>query len=262
MTAPRVSLCFLAAIALILLASTLCAQEAVPLAPAVREPTALAAIAQALALMAPSAGATQDAIAQGTYTDADGTTGAITMKCKGKDLMREDLSLNGDERKLIIHRGGGYSVLGGTTRKLPPWATAYAQPEIVPAFSRMAEYALPNTQLLYVRLESVAGRPAHHIRLSAVPTDDTPLQIVELMSEFHLFIDAQTGLLLKTISYDFSFDTVENRVAVETYFDDYRSVGGALIPYHLTRYIAGSKFCEITLASVQLNAGLADSDFQ
>ncbi len=77
-----------------------------------------------------------------------------------------------------------------------------------------------------------------------------------------MFIDAQSLLLVKTLSFDFSPEVIENRSPVETYYNDYRPESGLLVPHTLTRYVAGQKFCEITITSVQFNVGLSDTDFQ
>jgi hypothetical protein len=83
-----------------------------------------------------------------------------------------------------------------------------------------------------------------------------------MISEFHVFIDQASHLVVKSISYQFSPDAIENRSSVETYYDDYRLVQGVLLPYHSIRYVAGQKDSEISLKSITLNVGIPDSDFQ
>ena len=82
----------------------------------------------------------------------------------------------------------------------------------------MADYLNPNLQAQYVGLENVNGTPAHHLRLSMLPTDGTPVQIEDLTSEFHVWIDQSSLLVVKTRSFDFSPETPQNRSPVDIYF--------------------------------------------
>jgi hypothetical protein len=204
----------------------------------------------------------QDVLLQGTYTDAAGNTGTITTKCKGSALLRNDLSLNGVSYTAISNNGRGQATQDGKTQKLPLWTTQYLRPEGVPVFWRPADFALPTTNVSYIGLEQVNGSSAHHIKLTSLPTDGTSPDIEAIISEFHVFIDSQTGLVLKTWSYDFSPVIIENRTLVETYFGDYRQISGVMIPFHTVRFVAGQKFNEVVLSSAQVNSGLSDAEFQ
>lgn len=226
-----------------------------------RDPQALAVLAQALATMAPSLGSLHDALLQGTYSSLDGSTGSFIIKCKGLNQLRHDLELNGHHKTVVFRDGIGRAYRDGVWRSLPYWATKYRRADYLIAFSPLGEYTLPTRNVQYVGTEHIGDHSVHHIRLSAVPTDSTPQRVEELMSEFHLFIDAQSFLLVKTISFDFSPEIVENRATVETYYDDWRSVGPTLIPFHTARFIYGQKFSETRVTSAQTNVGLQDSEF-
>lgn len=234
-----------------------------PVGTSQRDPQALTVLAQVLAVLAPGGvAAVQDALIQGTYTTDDGTQGTITFKYKGSSLLRHELNLPGAQQALLLRNGEAYSISNGQKTKLPPWTHRYRRSELIAPFSRLADYSLTQTNVVYVGLETLSGRQVHHIRLSSLTTDDTPAQLQDLISEFHLFVDAQTGLMTKTITYDYSPTVMQNRTAVENYYDNYLPTNGLLVPNHITRYIYGQKFAEITLTSVQTNVGLSDSDFQ
>jgi hypothetical protein len=227
-----------------------------------RDPVAVSILTKTQATLTASWITVQDALLQGTYTDAAGNTGTITIKCKGSALLRNELLLNGVSYTAISNNGRGQATQDGKTKKLPVWTTQYLRPEGVPAFWRPADFALPTTNVSYIGLEQVNGSSAHHIKLTSLPTDGTPPDIEAIISEFHVFIDSQTGLVLKTWSYDFSPVIIENRTLVETYFGDYRQINGVAIPFHTVRFVAGQKFSEIVLSSAQVNAGLSDAEFQ
>ncbi len=244
-------------LASVLISTSMAAQQAPQ-----RDPQALAILTQSQAAMASSLAAIQDALAQGTIAFADGRTGTLTIKSKGSDRLRHEVNVDGRQTVVVTNRGKGHTILGGVRRPLPLWVAAYQRPDHIPALSRLSDFVQPNAKIAYLGLVEVAGRPAHHIRLSASPTDGTPAEIEEIISEFHVFVDAQSGLLVKTMGYDFSPEIIENRTPVETYYTDYRSLGGLLIPYHLSRHVRGQKFYEITLTNVALNVGLADTEFE
>lgn len=204
----------------------------------------------------------QDSLAKGTVSLWDGTSSSITLKTKGIGLVRSDLSMNGNETAVVANNGSGYVLRGGSKSNLPLWVTKYRRAGHIPVLSRMADYAQPNTKLTYVGLETIAGASVHHIRISSLPTDGTPPDLEDLISEFHVFIDATSMLPVKTLSFDLSAGAMQNRVPIETYFGDYRSIQGILVPFRVTRYLRGQKQMDIVLTSVQLNVGLSNADFQ
>jgi hypothetical protein len=226
-----------------------------------RDAQAVALLAQSQAVVGAAAGA-QDSYAEGTFTRSDGTQGTIVIKTKGLSMLRHEITVNGQQSSHVVNQGKGYAVRGGKKGDLPLWMTLYQRAEHIPALSLLTEFQSPNFKVSYVGVEDVAGRPAHHIRLWALPTDDTPARVEEIISEFHLFVDAQTLLVVKTRTYDFSPEAIENRTAVDTYYADYRPVAGLLIPFHVTRYLTKQTYTEIIFSTVRLNVGLSDSEFQ
>lgn len=226
-------------------------------ATASRDSRAVAVLGQSLVSM----GAGQDSLAVGAMTFADGRTASIKVESKGPAL-RHEISFPDQQLVYVVNGGTGYSLKNGHKTPLPLWASQYQRPEHIPALSRLADYVQPNTQLAYLGTESVFGKPAYHVRLWSLPTDDTPPEIEALISEFHVFLDVQTLLVVKTQGYVFSPDALQNRSPVETYYSDYRAVSGVLVPFRMSRYISGHKDCDIVFTSVQLNIGIADSEFQ
>jgi hypothetical protein len=111
-------------------------------------------------------------------------------------------------------------------------------------------------------LEQINGLPAHHIRLSMFPTDSTPAQIEDLISEFHVWIDQTSLYVVKTRCFNFSPEAIQNRSPVEVYYSDYRLQDGAQVPFHLIRYVDGRKDSEIVFSTISLNAAVAATDFQ
>ena len=229
--------------------------------PVQRDPQAVAILAQSMAAMG-SMSLPRDSVARGTITLADGRSGTIMLKSKGADRLRHEVSLDGKDSVMVAGGSKGHVSPGTETRNLPHWVTMYLRPQHLYAHFRLAESSKPGAKLIYVGQENVNGQPAHHIRISNVSADAKQADIEEIISECHVFIDAQTSLVVKTITYDFSPLLVQNRTPVETYLSDYRAVSGILVPHRMTRYIWGNKDSEIVLNSVQVNVGLPESDFQ
>ena len=227
-----------------------------------RDPQALALLAQSMAANLGSSGPVHDTVANGTITWPDGSTGTITLKTKGPDWLRSEVSGRGTDTVSVVRAGRGHATRNGTRSNLPRWATAYQRATHIPGFSRLGDFAKSQINAIYVGLEDVSGRPAHHLRMFASPTDQTPAEIEEIISDIHLFLDAQSLLIVKTLSYDYSPDVIENRTLVETYFEDYRSIGGLAVPHRITRFVHGQEHLRINLTNVRLNPGLPDSEFQ
>lgn len=212
--------------------------------------------------MAPNAPSVQDVVVEGKVDWADGSTGTITIKAKGRDRLRHEVALPNGFITYAIGEGKGFSLRDGKRQQLPLWVTAYQRLEFIPFLSRLADYNRSDTKVTYLGTEEVDGRRAHHIRLSALPKEGSPAEIEELISEFHAFVDTQSLLVVKTQGFLFSPEAIENRSPVETYFSDFRVVNGLLIPHRFVRFISGQKDAEITLTSVRFNLGLSDSEFE
>jgi len=200
-------------------------------------------------------------LARGSISWADGRSGSITIESKGASL-RHEISLPGQQIVHVISAGQGYSILDGNRTPLPLWITKYQRSEHIPALSRIADYTQPNTNIAYLGVQDVNGNPAHHIRLSSLPMDSTPQDLEDRISEFHVYIDVNSSLVLKTLGFLFSPEAMENRSTLETYYSDYRRVGSFLVPFHMSRFLSGHKYCEITFTSVDTAVTVPDSDFQ
>jgi hypothetical protein len=239
--------------------SSICSAQSSP----TRDAQALAIIAKSIAAMSGLAPVVQDTLAQGNATFVNGTQATIKFESKGATKSRHELAFPNQLVEYVMNGGEGYSVKDGKKTNLPLWVTQYHYPEHIPAISQMADFASANMAVSYVGLESVQGASAHHIRFILTPVGDgTPANIAALISEFHVFVDAQTYLVTKTENYIFSPDAIENRSLVEMYYSDYRSVNGLMVPYRISRYISGGKTCDIVFSSVEMNVGIPDSDFQ
>ncbi len=225
-----------------------------------RDPNAITIIATSLAAMGLPSSPNLRTLAQGTIIYANEPAEPIAIETVGTDRIRDDLGTDGFA--FVSNAGAGFVIEDGSRHKLPSWVTEYRRPEHLPALSLMTDYLDPNLQVQYLGLSNLNGSPAHHLRLSMGSGNGIDGQAEGLISEFHVYIDQASLLVVKIRTFDFSPETPTNRSPVDTIFSDYRQEEGALIPFHSVRYVNGQKYSELDLTSISLNANLPDSDFQ
>jgi hypothetical protein len=225
-----------------------------------RDAHGLTILTQCLLAMGPLYSPTRTTLARGIITYPDGTTKTVSIETIGNDSLRHDIGTN--DFAFVSSAGDGFLILGGKKTKLPSWITAYKRAEHLPGLSLMSDYQNPNLQVQYVALESVNGNPAHHLRLSMLASDNTPPEIQDMMSEFQVWIDQASLLVVKTRHFDFSPQAIQNRTPVDIFYSDYRVQDGATVPFHLTRFVANQKQCEIVFSTISLTAAVSVSDFQ
>jgi hypothetical protein len=231
-----------------------------PAATSVRDPQALSLITQSLSAMGALASPNRMTHAQGTISYPDGTSNSISIQTIGTDHLRQDVGAN--DFSFVSNSGDGFLLSRGKKSRLQYWIAAYKRPEHLPALSLMAEYQNPNLQIRYVDIEDVAGSPAHHLRLSMLPTDKSDPELEDLMSEFHVWIDQSSLLVVKTRHFDFSPEAIQNRTPVDILFTDYRQQDGAKVPFRLTRFIGNDKHCEIVFSTISLTATVSTASFE
>jgi len=156
-----------------------------------RDPEALQVLVGSFARMVGKGGLPADVVLEGKVLFADGLQGDVRIEAKGEKQLRNQLQLIGKTTLAIFGAGKGRRVKDGKSADLPLWATAYPSLDVIPAFSRLREFQRGETNIAYMGLENEDGVDVHHIRLWSAPRDGRTADIEELMSEYHLFIDAQ-----------------------------------------------------------------------
>lgn len=229
-----------------------------------KDAQALSALTGSIAAMSAPGTIIQDSVVEGTIEMGDGTIGTVVFENKGSSTVRREINLPNRQAISVVNQGVGYSVINGVRQDLPLWVTNFDGPDFIPVLSRISDFGSARTNTVYVGLEDIPSGPAYHVRLSAVPITKDPLEAeaLDLMSEFHVYIDAKTNLVAKTQGFIFSPETLSNRTAVDTFYGDYRQVGGILVPYRILRSIMGQKLSDVVITKVSLNTGLLDSQFQ
>ena len=186
----------------------------------------------------------------------------VVSKTKGAELARHDISDTTGTFTSVIRYGRGFQIKAGQKSGLSVAFTSYYISEHVPALACAVNLTRPVMNVRYVGVEQVGSRTAHHLVYEMRSSNPKLADIVQLLSEYHLYIDTQTFVVLRTSHFVFSPDAVENRSQWDAYYDDYRAVNGVLMPFHITRYAAGQKHSDAVFNNVQVNIGIPDSDFE
>jgi len=226
----------------------------------VRDPQALALLAQCGTSM--GAASILDTYATGTLSSADPEAQAlpITTQTKGA-AERFEIAFSKDNQTYVLNGGSSWSVQQGMQTPVPYAVSAYHRPEHVPALACVLDLEKSNMSLVYVGQEKFMNATVHHIRVF-VPSPDDKDNTDSLVSELNVFLDTATLVVLKTEGYVFDPAAYENHSVWATYYGDYRAVGTALMPFHIDNYLDGHKVRDVSFSSVQINVGVADTQFQ
>jgi hypothetical protein len=208
----------------------------------------------------------QDVQAEGTITRADGREAprSLVVKSKGADRVRHEISAADRQEIYVLNGGRGHEIRDAKRRALPAHTTAYYRPEHLPALACQVDLGRSRMEALFVGVQEVRGRAAYHIKFVAAPEKkDADMDAIEVaLSEFHVFLDGQTLVVLKTWNYVFAPNAIENSSRWELYYSDYRNIGGVLVPFRIERYDNGTKLDEVAFTSVSTSVGIADSEFE
>jgi hypothetical protein len=208
----------------------------------------------------------QDSLSSGTITIYSGGSPVsypITVKSKGLRETRVELQMTAGTNVRIVNRGQGAIVRpDGSVKNLYSNNTFHEHVNHVPLLSVLAEYANGNVNLIYQGVQQVQGQPETVIEIDFLPNLAASTgPIFASMSRTLLFVNQTTSLVDKVQRATFSEGSESNPFNEETYFTDYRSVNGMLVPCHQQVFIDGQLDTDLTFTSVSLNVGLSDSDF-
>jgi hypothetical protein len=208
----------------------------------------------------------QDSQSSGTvivYTGASPTSYSITMKSKGQRETRGEVQMANGTSVRIVNQGQGVIIRpDGSVKNLWPNNTFYEHVNQVPLLSVLGEYANGTVNLLYNGVAQVQGQSEDVIEVDFVPSlDPVNGPIFASMSRTLFYVNQTSKLVDKIQTTPLYEGGDKDTFTEETYLADYRSINGMLVPFHQTVYINGQLDADLTFTSVNLNVGLADSEF-
>lgn len=225
-----------------------------------RDPQVLAILNRCAAAMGAS-GNELSVVAQGEMTlSRESASHSVVIKTRGPRLFRQDQSGSTGVETWVVKNGAGFRSRGNQRENLSSHATRYFRPDHLPAFS-----CIPDLSKFDVTLEGteqVLDRPVYHLKLVARSSDPRTRNLEAILSEYHVFIDQQRFLVLKTSTFVFSPNVIQNRSTWETFYGDYRNIGGVLVPFHIENYLSGRKLRDIVFSDVQVGVSLSNAEFE
>lgn len=229
-----------------------------------RDPQALDLLARCSAAMgSPALGTTFSASGKLVPAHPDDPTSQLVVKSKGGNAIRWDMNSPAAQETVTMQPGRGKIRRDFQETPMAPWQTLYTRAEHFPALLCGTELQRPNMEIAYLGLQNVGDIAAHHIQISVAGKGKSKRadEADRIISEFHIYLDAQSFVVLKTKRYAFSPDAIENRSDLESYYSKYGLVGGVLMPFAITKVLAGQKLEDILFDSIELNVPLSDAEF-
>jgi hypothetical protein len=199
-------------------------------------------------------------IAQGVLTVAASESRTVVIKTLGPRLYRQDQTGPGGAETWVVSDGRGFRLRGTQRENIASHTTRYFRPDHLPALSCAPD--LNRFDVTFEGLDQVTNNPAYHLKLVAKPTNPRTKSMDAILSEYHLYIDERTSLVLKTSTFVFSPNIIQNHSTWETFYGDYRKVGGVLVPFHIENYLSGQKLRDITFSDVQVGVSLSSAEFE
>jgi hypothetical protein len=206
----------------------------------------------------------QDSLVSGTATIYSGNSPVsypITMKSKGLRETRVELQMTKGTNVRIVNQGQGAILRpDGSVKSLYSNNTFHEHVNHIPLLSVLSEFANGNVNLLYKGTAKIQDESEDVIEIDFVP-DLTNGALFASMSATQFFVNQTTGLIDKVQRSTFYEGDQNNTFNEETYFSDYRAVGGMLVPFHVTAYVGGQMDTDLQFGAVTFNTGIPDSDF-
>jgi hypothetical protein len=224
---------------------------------------ALAVLNKAVTVMGGSV--LQDSTAIGTVTvtaGSDTESGTIKILTRGSTQTLEQITTSSGTTQAIYSNGlANDSNHIATKTKYSLELAASSQSALFPLPLLSAILSSTDSAFRYIGLENIDGAGCHHLRTWNTYSSQPDLQYLSPFSYREIWINATTGLPSR-IAYSMRAGSgAEPAIPVEITFSDYRSVSGVLYPFQISHSLNGTPWLSVTISSVSLNTGLADSTF-
>lgn len=183
---------------------------------------------------------------------------SVVIKSAGAALIRSERG--GDTPSVSVSAGNrGHIQMEGKRQAHRYHTAASYKPGHIPALLCAAASSRPELTASYIGLETFGNASVHHVSVSALATDD---DVARLTSEFHLFIDAASFVVVAMTHRVFAPDALENHSEMKVVYSDYRRIDGLLMPFRMARYDNGQLLEEVVFASVAINVSISPAEFQ
>lgn len=208
----------------------------------------------------------QDSVVSGTVNIASGssqpaTSYPIRIESKGLRETRVELQKPAGKNIRIVNQGMGVIIRpNGAIKKLYSNNTFHEHVNHIPLLSVLAELGSTNINLLYKGTAQVQNQTEDVIEIDFIPNLANAAFFASSSATL-LYVNQTTQLVDKIQRASFYEGDEKHTFNEETYFSNYQSVNGVLVPYHVSVFVDGQPESDFVFTSAQLNVGLPDSDF-
>lgn len=198
---------------------------------------------------------------------SDDESGTVVIKALAGSGSRIDLTLPSGPRSEIRNVSsatiaGSWSGPDGLSHAMV-YHNLLPDPAWSPAIAIASLLSVPNAVITYVGPETRDGQSVIHITASQQfpALSGNTASVMQHLSQTDIFLDPNTHLPA-SIAYNIHPDNNSLLdIPVELLLSDYRSVGGAQIPFHVEKFLNNSLLLDLQFQSAALNSGLSATNF-
>jgi hypothetical protein len=216
----------------------------------------------ALGLLAPNRQLPADLILTGQLAQSSGVV-PFRITIKGKDQVRYEIGSGASQVVTTHFKGVAWREGGGKRQMLEPY-TAVQRATLLPFLDLLGEADAPSLQVTDRGLFSLGAASARRFTLKLPdPSPKTRMFGRALDEETDFYMDAATGLVLRSERWLLAENSMNVRFRAITEFADYRLVQGFAIPFRIvSSVVAPSRSTPsqavYTITNVTINSGIAD----
>ena len=207
--------------------------------------------------------------------------GTLTLEASGTGSSRVDLELSTGSRITVrapagasagtgqnATSPGGTTEVAGTTSRLPLgdsfWPAAWFFPALALPAAAGPSAVLSDLGSQTLDESAPGGTALRHLRFALSPPnpDAAGATTVAALTQADWLLDPST-FLPAVLRFSRHPKGIVNRgYQVEVRYSDWRVVSGVEVPFHIERWVTGSRELVVTVQSVEINPPLASSQFQ
>lgn len=204
-------------------------------------------------------------VARGTIQDTthQDTPRAFTIKNIGREQVLWQEEYPEGPLKRVLNGENSYQSYKDSKQTVQAFESTFAHPEHLPALSCAIEDTSQPLNVLYLGQETLNGLAVDHIQFNAVITpQDSASRNLQLVSDFHVYLDTTTHLVLGTKKYAFSPKSISNHSEWQVIYGEYKSVRGIQMPSSIDVYVSDRQFQHIQLSSFDFDTKISSQDFE
>ncbi len=257
---------FLFGLAAALMFCTLGTRQATAQQAAVRDPKALTLIASSLNALSGSV-SVNDATLQATASYVAGSDqesgGAILIGHVNQESIVQ-LSLSGGTRQEIRNGiAGTWSGPDATVHSMPIHNCWTDASWFFPTLTLEAIYADPQVSVAYLVPDASKGATMLHLQAARLLPGQSAsaTTLIQTLSSMDIYFDPQSFLPL-VLDFNTHPDTDANtNLPVEIQYGNFQNTNGALVPFHIQKFVQRTLLLDLTVSNVLVNSGVPASEF-